>query len=489
MRKVDRVVVVVFDGLRPDMVDDIRTPHLMRFARRGTWFRNARSVFPSMTRVATASIATGALPRTHGIVGNAFYFPKAIPEHVLDVSRLDDILRAEAATGGLFLTAPTFADVLAREGRRLAIVHAGSAGSAYLLNPRAVENRHWTFSVHGAGAVRTPLAVHDVVERLGALPPRELPRFAEIDYCARVMTEIVLPDRTNDVALVWFNEPDTSYHYKMLGAPETAAVLTHVDAAFGSILDWIERQADRDRYAVLVASDHGQISSDRFVDVADLLGRQGHATRPVSARQLDGAVVTFTGGNMGEIRILEGGTARRDAIARWLGEQPFVSALFSPGVNDVEGAAPGSLSHATVGLDHPRQPDLVYVLSSSHAPDPFGLPGRCAISGGEIPTGGGMHGGLNRYELNTVLMLAAPGIPGDRMDTRGCGIVDIAPTILDLIGVRRATTMTGVSVAAPAMEMPLHRHEVARGVASSGVLTRRLGDRLLIEHGLFEHGP
>lgn len=488
MRKVDRVVVAIFDGLRPDMVDEARTPNLMRLARRGTWFRDARSVFPSMTRVATASIATGALPRTHGIVGNAFYFPKAIPEHVLDVSRLDDILRAEAATGGLFLTAPTFADVLAREGRRLAIVHAGSAGSAYLLNPRAVENRHWTFSVHGAAAVRTPFAVQDAVERLGPLPPRDLPRFAEIDYCARVMTEIVLPDRTNDVALVWFNEPDTSYHYKMLGAPETLRVLSHVDAAFGSILDWIEQQADRERYAVLVASDHGQISSDAFIDVAELLGQHGHSTRLPSARHLDGAMVTYTAGNMGEIRILEGGTARRDAIARWLGEQPFISAMFSPGANEVEGGAPGSLSHATVGLDHPRQPDLVYVLSSSHAPDPFGLAGRCTISGGDIPTGGGMHGGLNRFELNTVLMLAAPGVAGGHVDPRACGIIDIAPTILDLIGVRRATTMIGISVAAPAVEMPLHRHEVARGTASSGVLTRRLGERLVIEHGILEQG-
>ena len=86
MALVERVVVCVFDGLRPDMLNAALTPNLMRFANGATWFRQARSVFPSMTRVATASIATGALPQTHGIVGNAFYFPQAIPEHVLDVS-------------------------------------------------------------------------------------------------------------------------------------------------------------------------------------------------------------------------------------------------------------------------------------------------------------------------------------------------------------------------------------------------------------------
>lgn len=61
----DCVVVCIFDGLRPDMVTSALTPNLVRLAGRGTWFREARSVFPSMTRVATASIATGAPPAVH----------------------------------------------------------------------------------------------------------------------------------------------------------------------------------------------------------------------------------------------------------------------------------------------------------------------------------------------------------------------------------------------------------------------------------------
>ncbi len=46
-------------------------PNLDRFARRGAWFREARSVFPSVTRVATTSIATGAPPSVGEVVGNA----------------------------------------------------------------------------------------------------------------------------------------------------------------------------------------------------------------------------------------------------------------------------------------------------------------------------------------------------------------------------------------------------------------------------------
>ena len=67
MGMASKIVVVVFDGLRPDMVTADLMPHLHAFANQSRWFREARSVFPSMTRVATASIATGAPPAVHGL--------------------------------------------------------------------------------------------------------------------------------------------------------------------------------------------------------------------------------------------------------------------------------------------------------------------------------------------------------------------------------------------------------------------------------------
>src|SRR5437868_8086006 len=89
----DRVIVAVFDGLRPDMVTPELTPNIMRLARRGTWFREARSVFPSVTRVATSSISTGATPAIHGVVGNSFYHPAAFPDSIFDTGRIDHLDR------------------------------------------------------------------------------------------------------------------------------------------------------------------------------------------------------------------------------------------------------------------------------------------------------------------------------------------------------------------------------------------------------------
>jgi arylsulfatase A-like enzyme len=483
MSDVRSILVAVFDGLRADMIDPQRTPHLARFAARGTWFREARSVFPSMTRVATASIATGALPRMHGIVGNAFYFREAIGEHVLDASVMADIRRAEEATGGQFLTAPTFADHLAHAGRRVAVVHTGSAGSTYLINPRARANGHWTFTLSGPDASPTPEAVAEVVAKLGPLPKRTLPRFGEIDYATRVMLEHVLPTVRPDVALVWFNEPDTSFHYKFLGSAETTEVLRHVDAAFGRLLDWVEAQPDADRMAVIACSDHGQVSSTDYVPLYEHLSAAGHPTRRAAARTLEGAAITYTGGNMGEIRILEGGAARRDAVAAYLADHPAVGALYAPDRDGVHGVVPGSLSLRLVGLDHARQPDLVYILRSQETADPFGFPGQCHISGSDIPVGGGMHGGLNRFELNTTLIVSAPNLAAGIIDRRPAGIIDIAPTLLDLLDVAPRTPMDGASLCAPPPATSILTHETGMGGRKHGLTIHAAGRRLIIEAG------
>jgi predicted AlkP superfamily pyrophosphatase or phosphodiesterase len=407
-----------------------------------------------MTRVATTSIATGTPPNVHGVVGNAFLFPQASRDHVLDMGRADDIALAEAATGGRLVEVETFGDVLARAGKRLAVVHTGTAGSAYLINPRVRANGHWTFSILGRDHTQTPEAVDEVVARFGPLPPRTLPRFEETDYAEQVFREHVLELLKPDVALIWFNEPDTSFHYRFLGSPETLDVLKAVDASFGRILAWIDAQPDAAGYTVIAASDHGQISMNKTLPLSDLLKQQGHAGRRAAERTLAGASFAMTGGNMGEIRILEGGTARRDAIAEWLQEQDFLGLLFSAAHNDVEGVVPGSLSLSLVDLDHDRAADLVYVLRSEETDDAYGNPGLGRMTQGDVPLGGGMHGGLNRYELNTVMLARGARFAAGTRDDRPAGIIDIAPTILAALGLAPAATMTGQSLTQP-VEAPV----------------------------------
>lgn len=480
-----RVVICVFDGLRADFVTAERTPRLSRFANEATWFRDARSVFPSMTRVATSSMATGASPRVHGVVGNAFLFPGVTSKHVLDLSRLDDIALAERATGGRLIDAATFGDALARESRRFAIVHTGSAGTTHLLNPRARSNGHWTFSILGRESSPTPEAFDEVVARFGQPPPRALPRFGETEYAERVFREHVLATLKPDVAQIWFNEPDTTAHYRFLGSADTLGVLAAVDAAFGRILDWIDAQDDRDRYTVIAASDHGQITMGQELSLIDQLKAAGHGGGRTSERTLDGASFAMTDGNMGEIRILEGGAARRDAIAQWLMEQDFIGMVFAKGRNEIEGEIPGTFALSLVDLDHVRGPELVYVLRSDDRSDEFGLPGLGIVTAGDVPVRGGMHGGLNRHELNSVLIARGPGFSAGALDRRACGIIDIAPTVLASLNVVPPASMTGQSLlqSDATLGASLTYEAGVRGFRQRLVVAERRRSHILLEGG------
>ena len=133
-------------------------------------------------------------------------------------------------------------------------------------------------------------------------------------------------------------------------------------------------------------------------------------------------------------------------VASWLMGRDEIGMVFARDALVPE--LPGTLPLSAVNLEHSRAADLVYVARSSDAPDAHGLPGSGQFTGG-VPVGGGMHGGLNRYELNTVLMIAAGGLGGGVVDTRPCGLIDIAPTILDLLGCSSGAMDGGSLVAEP----------------------------------------
>src|SRR6202140_5123548 len=67
------VVLMVWDGLRPDFVTQRDTPNLFRLAREGVRFDRHHSIFPTLTMVNATALATGAPPGVNGLEGNVFY--------------------------------------------------------------------------------------------------------------------------------------------------------------------------------------------------------------------------------------------------------------------------------------------------------------------------------------------------------------------------------------------------------------------------------
>src|SRR6202011_197165 len=79
------VVVVVWDGMRPDFVSEQNTPALWKLAQSGVTFRNHHSVFPSATIVNGTAINTGVYPNRSGILANHDYRLEIDPKRSIDV--------------------------------------------------------------------------------------------------------------------------------------------------------------------------------------------------------------------------------------------------------------------------------------------------------------------------------------------------------------------------------------------------------------------
>lgn len=67
------VVVVSFDGFRPDYVQPDVTPTLARFRAASASPPYMRSVFPTKTFVNHFTMATGMYPETHGVIDNYMF--------------------------------------------------------------------------------------------------------------------------------------------------------------------------------------------------------------------------------------------------------------------------------------------------------------------------------------------------------------------------------------------------------------------------------
>ncbi|CAM5274888.1 hypothetical protein FALB51S_00260 [Frigidibacter albus] len=399
---IDRVVVVVFDGLRPDMIAG-RMPALEALGQAGTVFTGARSVFPSVTRVATSSLGSGQWPRAHGIVGNAIHLPQVVQGRALDTSAFGDLILARAAWGRV-VGPQTLGEALAAAGKRMAVIHSGSAGSAFLCNPEVVaQDGHWTFSIHGQEATQTPDAVRAAEARHGALPKGGTPKHDQLAYATEMALAGALGEDGPDVVLIWLCEPDSTYHSHGLGAAETAAVMASADAGFARILEAATRGLRGERTAVMAVSDHGQITTTGHFEIEALLRADGFDAR---VRPEADTAIALTLGSSGEIRCLHDEAGLVPDLAAWMMAQPEIGMVFAR--DDLLPRVPGALPLSVVKLDHARAPSLFYVMRSDNGPDHFGLPGRGLKTGG-VAVGGGMHGGLNRHEMATVLQAVAAG--------------------------------------------------------------------------------
>jgi len=421
-----RVLIAAFDGLQPSQVRPGLTPTIHRLARDGVTFARHHAVFPTVTRVNAASMVTGRYPGDHGLLGNTLVVPEWEPHRAIPA--LAPELGAIAEAMGRVLLAPTLGEMLCPHALTFGTVVGGTSGNAYVQHPRAAR---------AGGAVLHPEftlpADHYVpmVERFGAWPPKRSPDIGRIRQAADVLLGYLLPEVDPDVALVWFPEPDTSQHAAGVGSPPAIDALTAADAELGRILAELGRRGVEPD--VLVVSDHGYSTVARRIPIEDLVREAGfppgHAPGGVTVAANGGAALFYMhDSNRGVL----------EQLIEWLVAQPWTGALVA---GRAEGVALGLLPGDLVGLGGPRAADVTLSFRWDSAGTANGFAG-CADSAEGAP-GLGTHGSGSPHELRCVLIARGPSFRQGMVSDLPSGNVDLAPTVLRLLGVTTDAALDG----------------------------------------------
>ena len=418
-------LVIVVDGLRPDYVTPDVMPRLSRLGQRGIVFNAHHAVFPTVTRVNASSFVTGAYPGAHGLLGNTIYVPSVDANRGLDTGDRNNLERVARAEGRL-LTAPTLGELLQGAGMKLLAVSSGSTGSAFLLN----------HTVSGGAIVHTdytlPLALGaDVAATLGPVPAHATPNDAQnqraIDAYLRVGLDTIHPD----VTLMWLNDPDGSAHENGIGAPVTRTSLSLVDGGIGRIEDTLRAKGLLDSTNIIVTSDHGfstHTGEFRLESLVEPFARtMADGTKDIVVAE--GAIYLRAGSD----------PARLNAIVSALQRRPEVGAIFTKpsakGGN--EGIVPGTFSFDVVRWNHPRSGDILVSANWSARTNSAGFAGTTTEPG----VAG--HGSSSPFDIHNTLIAAGPDFRERATSDAPTANVDIAPTLLRLLGLPVSSAMTG----------------------------------------------
>lgn len=232
------VVLVSFDGFRPDYLRRFHTPSFERLAARGARADGLVSVFPSLTFPAHYSIATGLHPEAHGIVANRFHDPQRDDEF--------DFRDGDAGDGSwwggepLWVTAETQGMVTA------AFFFPGTEAEIGGVRPS-----HWR---PYDGRVPNPERVAQVLAWL-ALPPAARPHLVTL----------------------YFSLVDRAGHDLGPDAPGMRRSVEEADRLLGLLMDGVDALPHAARVALIVVSDHGMATPDpeRLAVLPDVAGLAG----------------------------------------------------------------------------------------------------------------------------------------------------------------------------------------------------------------------
>jgi arylsulfatase A-like enzyme len=427
--KARHFVLVVWDGMRPDFVTPELTPTLCSLRSNGVWFAHHHSAYPTSTEVNGAVLATGAFPQRNGISANKEYRRAIDPLKPYGTQSLRAVRRGDELTGGQYVALPTVAESVQATGFSTAVV--GAKPVALLHDRRARSDGALGSVWHVEGALPESMFGR-LTNRFGSFPAPVSPNIARDIWATRCLAEAFWEREVPRYSVLWLSEPDYSQHEHGPGSPEALAAIRSCDRRLGVVLAELDRRGLRAQTDVMVVSDHGFSTIGANADVAATLRGEGIPARVTwDQPPSKGDVVVVGNGGSVLLYVTGRGEDRIRQVVRTLQHQRFAGVIFT------RKPIPGTFPLAEAMIAAPTAPDVVVATHWVHSDPTHAHPISLVFNDGysEYDAGCGMHVTLCPTDLHNTAVACGPDFRRGLADPLPSGNVDIAPTLLWLMGV------------------------------------------------------
>ncbi len=430
------VVLVVWDGMRPDFVGAETTPNLFRLAQQGVTFKNHHPVYITTTEVNGTALATGMYPGESGVIGNKEFRPAIQPAKSIHTEDLEAIRKGDGLWDKRYLAFPTVAEMLHEHGLTTVIAGAKPVALLHDRAPRAEQNLGVNLF---AGESLPESLAPELRRQFGDFPEANISSVERDDWTAEALLGRLWEKGVPAFTVLWLSEPDHSQHETGPGSARSLAAIRHSDQVLARVLAALDGKHVRETTDVIVVSDHAFSTIGRNADVAATLNRNGfNAFRKFPAEGArDGDILVIGNGGTVFLYVQGSDAALVERITRCLQRQDFAGVLFTR-----EGL-PGTFSLKDGRLHSKFAPDIVMSLRWSPAKSTNGTPGLICSDYSEYGPGQGMHGSLSTYDLHNFCVAAGPDFREGILDYVPSGNIDIAPTILAILGVTPPHKLSG----------------------------------------------
>nr|WP_295928899.1 alkaline phosphatase family protein [uncultured Dyadobacter sp.] len=422
-----RTLIVFFDGLRPDYITAEQMPNLFAFRQKASLGKHHHSVFPTVTRVNSASYATGSYPGTHGLLGNSIYIPEVAANKAIGTG-YSDLSKIPAATSGPLLTAKSLGEALADAGQKMMVFSSGTTGQAFLQN----------HTVNGA-VVNPDLILPEsfktqLIQEIGQVAQGTDEEFGKHKWITDAFLKYGLAENGPLVSAIWYADPDGAAHEHGIGSSEAVKSIRYVDAQFGRVIEALQAKNLAGRYNILISTDHGFVTHISKPGLSDFLVSEGYK----KDKDSDDVVVAE-----GAIYVKNHDQKVIQDIVAALHKQAWAGAVFTKAKKkgDMQGWVNGTLSFDAVHYNHPQRSGDILV-----APNWNDDKNDKGYAGTDFSGGVAGHGGSSPYEINIALMAVGPDFRNGEITELPTSNVDIAPTVLRIYGLPQPAGMDGRAI-------------------------------------------